>query len=765
MKENGFFKRRQSIIKVIVFGLVLLAVCLWVCVSQISLLENTYKQEVSQDFYSHHTRSASAIDEIFNRVYIEAKNGGKMLGNKNYEYGDDRIYDVINSINDIDGIDRSCFITDSRVYHAEGEFKKGADDPRWAEMWDVPKSDSMVMGGVYNYYHDSNPTDGYEYMASCPVYYDSKLKGYFIVMTTVETLFENELFSYQNDMGECYLIEPNKDSNKETMNIVSRSQDCTIMSTLELDFLKGITEHSDEKDESKKEINNIKNAINDGESGFVSITTKEGNSLQISYCPLEDTTGVYYVSCYNDNLVDDKVQPLIFKNVVSSMILIAFMIVIIIYIWATAKKNNITIEKMAFEDPVTNGKNINYFKEFAVSAILENSEVPFVIYRFDIVNFRFINEAYGHERADEVLKAVVRAFGEIFSEKELCVRMNADQFLAIIVNDKDTDHKLNQLTDRVTESARNNGVKYPIKFKQGVYQVKKHDRDIEIMIDHANVARKTLKSSGKELRAYFTDDVIGDMRRVDTIESDMQKALAAGEFKVYYQPKWDVVANHVAGAEALIRWERPDGSVIKPEMFIPIFEKNGFVEKLDFYTLEEVCKHMRESLDKGKTVYPVSVNQSRLLLHSLDYVDNVNKIIKKYNIPENAIELEITETVFTDEKNEMYEAMRRLKECGVKLSMDDFGSGYSSLNMLKDAPFDIIKIDKEFFSESVTSDVSLWILQKMIEMINGLGMEVICEGVETGEQALLLRSIGCRMVQGFFYAKPMPYDEYDSRYC
>ena len=115
-------------------------------------------------------------------------------------------------------------------------------------------------------------------------------------MTTVDTLFENELFSYQNDMGECYLIEP---INKETMNIISRSQDCTIMSTLELDFLKGITEHSDEKIESKKEINNIKNAINDGESGFVSITTKEGNSLQISYCPLEDTTGVYYVSCYN----------------------------------------------------------------------------------------------------------------------------------------------------------------------------------------------------------------------------------------------------------------------------------------------------------------------------------------------------------------------------------------------------------------------------------------------------------------------------------
>lgn len=738
--------------------MILLAVCLGICVFQITLLEGTYQSEVSQDFQDHHMSTSAAIDEIFSRLYIEAKNGAKMLGNSNYNFDEKRIVDIIESIDDVDGIDRSCFLTDGTLYYADGKFKKGADDSRWVDMWKISTSSSKVVGGVCNYYHDEAPIDSYEYMASAPVYYDNEPVGYFIVMTTVDDLFSKPSFDYQNRMGECYLI------NSE-MQILARSQDCNVMPILETDFINGLTEHSDEKLESKKELTNMRNALARKESGYVSIATKEGDSLQVSYCVLPNTEGIYFVSCYNDNLVNDKVQPLIFRNVVSSMILIAIMIVVIIYIWALAKKNNMTIEKMAFEDPVTNGKNINFFKDFAIGVILENSEVPFVIYRFDIANFRFINEAYGHDRADEVLRAVVRSFGEIFSDKELCVRMNADQFLAIIVNDKDTDHKLEQLADRVMDSAKSNGVKYPIKFKMGVYQVKKHDRDIDVMIDHANVARKTVKSSAKDLRAYFTDDVIVDMRRVDTIESDMQKALTNGEFKVYYQPKWDVIANHVAGAEALIRWERTDGSVIKPDLFIPIFEKNGFVEKLDFYTLEAVCQHMREALDKGKTVYPVSVNQSRLLLHSSDYVENVDKIIKKYNIPENAIELEITETVFTDEKNDMFDAMRRLKECGVKLSMDDFGSGYSSLNMLKDAPFDIIKIDKEFLSESVKNEESLWILQKMIEMINGLGMEVICEGVETGEQALLLRSIGCRMVQGFFYAKPMPIEEYGERYC
>lgn len=738
----------------------LLAVCLGICVFQITLLESTYQNEVSQDFQDHHTSTSAAIDEIFNRLYIEAKNGAKMLGNDKYSFDEARITDIVKSFDDVDGIDRSCFITDGTLYYQGGKYKKGAKDDKWIDMWKISTSNSKVVGSVCNYYHEESDglIDPYEYLASAPVYYDNELVGYFVVMSSVEHIFDNSSFDYQNKMGECYLV--NSD-----MQILARSKECSVISISENDFINGLTEHSDEKLESKKNINEVKLALNNKQSGYVSISTKEGDSLQVSYCILPNTEKIYFISCYNDNLVNDKVQPLIFRNVVSSMILIAIMIVVIIYIWAVAKKNNMTIEKMAFEDPVTNGKNINFFKDFAVGVILENSEVPFVIYRFDIANFRFINEAYGHERADEVLKAVVRSFGEIFSDKELCVRMNADQFLAIIVNDKDTDHKLEQLADRVTESARSNGVKYPIKFKMGVYQVKKHDRDIDVMIDHANVARKTVKSSAKELRAYFSDDVIVDMRRVDTIESDMQKALTAGEFKVFYQPKWDVIANHVAGAEALIRWERPDGSIIKPDLFIPIFEKNGFVEKLDFYTLEVVCQQMRDALDKGKTVYPVSVNQSRLLLHSSDYVENVDKIIKKYNIPENAIELEITETVFTDEKNDMFEAMRRLKECGVKLSMDDFGSGYSSLNMLKDAPFDIIKIDKEFLSESVKNEESLWILQKMIEMINGLGMEVICEGVETGEQALLLRSIGCRMVQGFFYAKPMPMEEYGERYC
>jgi diguanylate cyclase (GGDEF)-like protein len=435
----------------------------------------------------------------------------------------------------------------------------------------------------------------------------------------------------------------------------------------------------------------------------------------------------------------------------------ALMISIILFVWSSAKNANMAIEKMAYEDSVTKGKNINYFKEFSNYVMSVYKETPFVIYRFDISNFRYINEAYGHKRADEVLSACINIFADIFSDKELCVRMNADQFLAIIVNDKYVQQKM--------EQARGYGIKYPIKFKTGIYQIRKHDHDIDIMIDHANVARKSLSGDEKDSTMVYSEKIVNDMRKIDKIESEMQHALASGEFKVYIQPKWDIGSNTICGGEALVRWIKPDGTMVYPDEFIPIFENNGFIEKLDFFMLERVCESMRQAMNERRAIYPISVNQSRVFLHSPDYVDNVTKIVKNYDIPAGYVELEITETVFDDEKNQMINTLNMLRKVGLRFAMDDFGSGYSSLNILKEIPFDIIKIDKEFFSESVTGDNTRWILQKIIEMVNGLGKELVCEGVETKEQSDMLSGMGCRVVQGYYYSKPIELQTYIDTYC
>lgn len=753
--RGGFGKKKNSIVKMLVAGFVIMLICLAACFYLVSTLKNSYTNEFKEDYNFNHDATAALVDAIVTDVELQTDALAKSISERSGISKQD-IKKALEYYECIALPYSSYFLTeDGYLIDSEDMKKINGEDPVYGALYNefALEKRSMIKFGQY----DDKATSGSQLLISSPALKGTDYYGSVIAIVQLDDLLHNESFETQHNISDCFILDKN-------MIVEGRNVTNYLTDKEQNDFSVGILPYTNGSDNGRKTIQTMKGDIFRNEKGYVSVMSEQNKEILICYTPLESIKGAEFVSCYTENLVNDRIQPLIFRCAIICIVMMVVMIGVIVYVWASAKKANITIEKLAYEDSVTKGKNINYFKDFSTEVMSVFKETPFVIYRFDISNFRYINEAYGHLRADEVLASCIKNFEEVFSEKELCVRMNADQFLAIVVNDKGMAQRVKQYESKVNEDARSRGIKFPIKFKTGVYQVKKHDRDIDVMIDHANVARKTL-GDGKQMTAFYSDNIVTNMRKIDRIESDMQRALATGEFKVYYQPKWDIVADHVAGAEALVRWIRADGSMVFPDEFIPVFEKNGFVEKLDFYMLETVCAQMRELLDNGKTVYPVSVNQSRLLLHSPDYVDNVEKIIKKYNIPEHAIELEITETVFQDEREEMIDTMERLKKCGVRLSMDDFGSGYSSLNMLKDAPFDIIKIDREFFSESVTSEISMWILQKIVEMVNGLGMELICEGVENGEQSALLRSIGCRMVQGYFYSKPIPAEEYIDRYC
>lgn len=753
--REGFGEKKQPIMKILVVGMVILTICLAVCIFLVSTLRSTYSNEISVDFQAHHISSGETLDATIRNGIEVVESAAGVMGSAAASYHNTNIYRVLNNYEHFSMLESLTFIgNNGRVYHQYQEYSADLLGEPLSELGD----DLTTAGGTHTDVMISQEDGLPHILIAVPVYYGNKYYGYLAATMGIRDIFEGDEFNYQKEMGECYLTDRNG-------VIVSRSSDAIFVSEESEDFCLSILEYSDGKEISKRAVQALTDAYEENDAGFVSIKTRSAESLQISYYPLSSVDSLFYISCYNDNLVDDRVQPMLFSSVLACIIIVVLMIATIVYVWATSKRANITIEKLAYEDPVTKGKNINYFKEFATHIMAVFKETPFVIYRFDIANFRYINEAYGHLRADEILTSCITNFAEVFTEKELCVRMDSDQFLAILENDKEIEQRLERLTKNVNEDARGRGIKYPIRFKTGIYQVRKHDHDIDVMIDRANVARKTLSSDDNDMTAYYSEKIIQDMRKLDRIESDMQKALANGEFKVYMQPKWDIYLNRIAGAEALVRWIRADGSIAHPDEFIPIFENNGFIEKLDFYMLEMVCQRMHEMIEAGYTVYPVSVNQSRMLLHSSDYVTNVKRIIEKYKLPENAIELEITESVFLDDKNSMIQTINQLKQCGVRLAMDDFGSGFSSLNMLKDVSFDTVKIDREFFAESVTSERSRWILQKIVEMSNGVGMDVLCEGVETEEQVSILKSIGCRMVQGFYFSKPMSEEEYIARYC
>ena len=281
------------------------------------------------------------------------------------------------------------------------------------------------------------------------------------------------------------------------------------------------------------------------------------------------------------------------------------------------------------------------------------------------------------------------------------------------------------------------------------------------MIEYANAARESLQLQNGSPVAFYDVDMFRNMERIREIEGRMKPALEHGEFKAFLQPKFNLETGQIVGAEALVRWISPNGSTVYPDEFIPIFENNGFIEELDFYILAEICDMVNRRIQGKKKCVPISINQSRVLLQNEDYVRRVAGMLAKYNTPPQYIELELTERIFRDDLKEMAEVMGKLKKLGVRWSIDDFGTGYSSLNLLKELPVDIIKIDKSFLDETESSETSKIIIRKTVELTQELDMTVVCEGVETENQADYLRGIRCDVAQGYLYAKPMPMGEFE----
>lgn len=756
-KDNNLGKKKQPILRILLAGLSLLLICVVVCIILITQLKGTYAKDVSNDFQKQHISYGQKVNTILEDWISVVDNAADTLENVETDFNESLIYASLDANSKDEDVKTMAFITPSVVVYYKDSLIKMSKYQNISNCkidvssFNKDKNKSTV--SIANVTEDATIMLVYR-----PVYRGDSFRGYVVATIDISGIFDSEWFDYMLDKGECLIVD-------NSGKILARGGDSKVVGANNKDFYKALKAYADNSKKSKNLIKDLKELVQKRKTGYETFKTSNGYSMQVSVCPVYKLSELSYISCYDDNLVDDKIQPLIFKSALACMVICFIMIMIIVYVWATSKNANIMIEKLAFDDPVTKGKNINYFKDFATNTMNVFKETPFVIYRFDILNFRYVNESYGHKKADELLAICVSSFEEIFSEKELCVRMNADQFLALIVNDKTADYNLQKYSDKVNDLARGLGIKFPIRFKIGVYQVRKHDHEIDLMIDRANVARKTLDGNEKELIATYSDKIVNDMRKVDHIVSEMQRALATEEFKLYLQPKFDIITNSICGAEALVRWVKSDGTIIYPDQFIPIFENNGFIEKLDLYMLEKVCENLRQMIDESRTVYPISVNQSRVLFHSRDYVANVEKIVKKYEIPAGYLELEITESVFESERDLVISIMNSLKDLGVRFSMDDFGSGYSSLNMLKEIPFDVIKIDRGFFSESITTQKSMWILQKIIDMVNGLTLELVCEGVESIEQSDVLRQIGCRIVQGYYYSKPVDLQVYIDTYC
>lgn len=408
-------------------------------------------------------------------------------------------------------------------------------------------------------------------------------------------------------------------------------------------------------------------------------------------------------------------------------------------------------------DPVTGLPQYHKFIVMTEQYMRENRNRKYYFTYSDFSNFQYVNERYGYTEGDKILKA----FGEHLRKQPggICfTRVNSDYFVALFEgsNAEDVRARYQEATECFCKEMNSIYDQSNMIIISGMSEVLDYGEAPSWAIDRANIARKYNKDIAVTVVSLYNQEIRQKNELEKSISANMISALENGEFQAWLQPKISLISGKIVGAEALVRWQRVDGSMIYPDSFIPIFEKNGFVTKVDFSVLNQVLLYLREAMDFGEEVVPISVNFSRRHNERPDFVDNVLNMLKDISIPTSLIEVEITESVFMMDLSKLTGNLRSLKEGGIAISIDDFGSGYSSLNVLANVDVDIIKLDKKFLKYTGEDNKTPVFIKYLIKMIKRMGYQVLAEGVETKEQLKLLKNADCDMVQGYYYSKPMP---------
>lgn len=436
---------------------------------------------------------------------------------------------------------------------------------------------------------------------------------------------------------------------------------------------------------------------------------------------------------------------------------------IVLYTWLNKRMTDLKVQKKEYEllqkkaqqDQLTGVYNKAFFYERA-AGMLEATGEEMCIVMVDVVNFKVINDLYGIEQGDKLLKYMAEQLKNAIEKHDgIVARFNADHFYVCIKKDAVNEETFIRKFRKTPVDNIDVNVLY------GVYTVRDKRIPINIMCDRANMAAHDAgeKKVGGHI-IYYSEEERNKLIKKKEIEEDMEKALEDNQFHVFIQPKYDVVDNHIVGGEALARWIHPDKGMISPGEFIPIFETNGFIRFLDYCIWEETCKFIVDCKKNNLKSYPISINVSRIHFYSKELKRKLTELLEKYELDASELEIEITESVYVEDAELINKRITELQQLGFKIAMDDFGSGYSSLNMLKEIPLDILKMDLKFLDSSDNVSKSHKILGALIQLAKSLELKVVVEGVETEEQVEFLKSMGKMGAQGYYYSRPLPAEDY-----
>lgn len=510
--------------------------------------------------------------------------------------------------------------------------------------------------------------------------------------------------------------------------------------------------------------NLILEKLKENYQGIFEVKDRQNSRILVSVRPLDVNDWVLLTVVPQDILSKTSTRPIIYF--ISIILFSACVFIAVLrYIYKSQKKMIHQLKDFAFVDPITNGVNSLAFQMEGSRIISEAEPGSYAVVFFNIINFKQVNERWGITEGNKVLKYIYGSMLEILAPDECAARSEIDHYFLLLryTSEDELKTRISDLVERI-DSFKNcseiKKTKFNFDFSIGIYVIEDITEEIRLC---QGKARRAAGFGQRKNTCTFYDNTLVRKELYDKQLSEMfETALEKEEFEIYLQPKVYLNCEENPAAEALIRWKNPKEGMIYPSDFIPLFEKNGMICRLDLYVFEHVCKLMDLRKKEKKEIFPVSVNLSRAHLKtgSMEFVNHIITLKEKYHIPDGILEIEMTESIMIEDHQlpAIKKMIDTFHENGILCSLDDFGYGFSSLGILKVLDIDVIKLDRKFFMEE--NEKTWFIVSNFIELAHGLGIKTVAEGIEYEEQVQHLREAGCDMVQGYFYGKPMPLSEF-----
>ena len=451
------------------------------------------------------------------------------------------------------------------------------------------------------------------------------------------------------------------------------------------------------------------------------------------------------------------------------ILILAFCLLVIVSGFRLLRNNNRQLIQAAYVDPLTESCNLPGFTKKMEEACGRNEEFSVAV--LNIYQFKFINEIFGRQQADQLLRYIGGLLGKELAPEEFYGRATGDFFYLFLMSTdrREIEERIHKIMRRIKDAPFLQRSSYHVLFYCGVTGTQGQERNGDLSSRMMTQVMFALDKAGEthQDNVWFYDIQLHEKeKRENYIESHMHQALENGEFRLYLQPKINLKDGSLAGAEALVRWITDEGKMMFPNDFIPLFEKNGFCTRLDMYMMECACRHIHHWMECGIRPVPISVNHSRLLFYEEEYPERLKELVDRYEIPAGLITLEILEGLAIGNVEEMNERISLLHKAGFRISMDDFGAGYSSLNVMGALKIDELKLDRAFLME-VSQGNNLRqkaVMEMVIALTRRLRIATVAEGVETKEDEALIRELGCDAGQGYYYSRPVSAEEFDGRF-